>query len=65
MVSAESVKLDLAEAQSRILILMQEGDEGGNSLANFPNVEWANEMFDAYEHIKKAIQSMNRAELYE
>ncbi len=57
MVSLESVKADLAEAQGRILILMQEGDSG----VGFANVEWADEMFDAYEHTKKAIQSLNRA----
>lgn len=62
MVSLESVKADLAEAQARILILMQEGDDGKQ---NFANVEWADEMFDAYEHAQKAIKSLNRASMFE
>lgn len=57
MVSIESVKAELAEAQGRILILMQEGDDG----EGFTNIEWADEMFDAYEHTKKAIKSLERA----
>lgn len=61
MVSVDSVKNDLAEAGGRILILMQEGDSG----KGFANVEWADEMFDAYEHVKKAIQSLNRAADFE
>lgn len=61
MASLESVKIDLAEAQGRILVLMQEGDSG----EGFDNVAWSDEMFDAYEHIKKAIRSLDRAADYE
>lgn len=60
MVSIESLKNDLAEAQGTILILMQEGDDG----VGYPNSEWADEMYSAYELVKKAIQSLDRASLF-
>lgn len=61
MPSVESVKLALGDAAGTILVLMQEGDSG----EGFANIEWSDEMFDAYEHVKKAIQSINRALDYE
>lgn len=61
MVSLRSVKDSLGEAGGRILVLMQEGD----SERGFVNTEWADEMFDAFEHVKKAINSLERAEMYE
>jgi hypothetical protein len=61
MVSIESLMADLAEIQGRTLILMQEGDDG----TGFQNVEQADELYDAYELIKKAIQSLDRARMYE
>lgn len=57
MVSVESVVENLAYEMGRILILMQEGDTPNG----FSNVEWADEMYDAYEHVKKATQCIHRA----
>lgn len=57
MASLEYVAKDLGDAAGRLLVLMQEGD----SEHGFTNVEWADEMFDAYEHVKKALACVHRA----
>lgn len=62
MVSLESVRDDLAEGAGRILILMQEGDtEAGFTV----NEEWADEMYQAWEHVHWARQALDRAILAE
>lgn len=61
MVSINTVKDDLADSAGRILILMQEGD----SEHGFVSPEWADDMYGAYELVRKAIQSLDQAELHE
>lgn len=57
MASLDYVASQLQDIAGRLLVLMQEGD----SEQGFVNVEWADEMYDAYEHVQKAIKSVNRA----
>ena len=60
MVSVESVANDLAEAAGDIIRIMQQSD-----LDDEYGSEWADEMYDAYELVKKAIQSLARSAMYE
>lgn len=60
MVSVDSVKADLAEASGNILLLMQQMDDG-----EFFNIEWSDEMFDAYELVSKAVKCLGNAQQLE
>lgn len=62
MVSIESVRDNLLDEASRILILMQEGDRRG---AGFVNTEWAEEMYEAYQRVQEAVATLGRAKLAE
>lgn len=59
MVSIGSVRDNLVEEATRILILLQEGD----SERGFTNIPWADEMFMAHLYLEGAIKALDAAML--
>ncbi len=54
MVSSESTKSLIVEAKGNILIMMQD--------VAYVNTEWAEEMYEAWDHLKLAISALERAD---
>lgn len=60
MPSINIVRNLVVEAKGQTLILMQEGDmEEGFTV----NAQWADEMYQAWDHLKETLTHLDRAEL--